>query len=169
MNAFLAPLLRNPLFVPAALLAMSIAVLGSAYSFQYFGGLQPCKLCLYQRWPWWIAGGLAILALLLIRNRPARIALSALGALAVLAGAGIAIYHTGVEQKWWAGPTSCSGAATPQTLEALRAQIFAAQVIRCDEIPWSLFGISMAGYNALLSLATGFGLLWALRQGGKET
>ncbi len=159
----------SPLSAPLGLLAMSIAMLGGAYGFQYLGGLQPCPLCLYQRWPWWIAGGLAILALLFARQLRFRRALSTLGALAVLAGAGIALYHAGIEQLWWAGPTSCTGAATPQTLEALRAQIFATPVIRCDDIPWSLFGISMAGYNALASFATGGGALWlSQRSAGKN-
>ncbi|NKB60304.1 MAG: disulfide bond formation protein B [Alphaproteobacteria bacterium] len=157
-------MIDRPITIPLGLLLISIAVLGSAYAFQHIGGLQPCTLCLYQRWPWWVAGGLSVLALTLIRERRFTRALSALGALSVLIGMGIAVYHAGVEQHWWAGPTACSGAAAPKTLEALRAQIFAAPVVRCDDIPWSLFGISMAGYNALISLATGLAILWLLRR-----
>jgi disulfide bond formation protein DsbB len=161
-------MIDRPFFTPLALLLMSAAILGGANAFQHIGGLQPCTLCLYQRWPWWIAGGLALLALLLRRERRICRALSALGAVAVLVGAGIAFYHTGVEQHWWAGPTACSAtAATPQTLEALRAQIFAAPVVRCDEIPWSLFGISMAGYNVLISLGTGLGVLVLLKRNAR--
>ncbi len=158
-------MIDRPLTIPLILLLASVATLGGAYAFQYIGGLQPCTLCLYQRWPWWIAGGFAIAALLMIRDRRATRALAGFGALAVLAGMGIAIYHAGVEQHWWAGPSACSGtAAAPQTLDALRAQILAAPVVRCDDIPWSLFGISMAGYNALISLATGFGIFSLLRR-----
>lgn len=158
-------MIDRPLFIPFGLLAVCIAVLGGAYAFQYLGGLQPCTLCLYQRWPWWIAGGIAVGVLLVVRNRQIARALLALGALTLFAGMGIAVYHVGVEQHWWAGPTACSGiAAAPQTLEALRAQIFAAPIVRCDDIPWSLFGISMAGYNALISLVTGFFVLSLLRR-----
>ena len=158
-------MIDRPYAIPFGLLLMSAAILGSAYAFQHVGGLQPCTLCLYQRWPWWIAGSLALLALFLVRERRMSRALAALGALAVLVGAGIAIYHTGIEQHWWTGPTACSGtAAAPQTLEALRAQVLAAPVVRCDDIPWSLFGISMAGYNALISLATGLAALALLRR-----
>jgi len=146
------------------LLIMAIGTLGGAYAFQYIGGLQPCTLCLYQRWPWWIAGGLAILALVLARNPQMRGMALGLGTLAVWAGAGVAIYHFGVEQHWWAGPSACTGSDTPATLEALRAQIFAAPVVRCDDIPWALFGISMAGYNALIALATGAGVVVLLRR-----
>jgi disulfide bond formation protein DsbB len=163
-------MIDRPFTTPLGLLLMSAAILGSVYSFQYIGGLQPCTLCLYQRWPWWIASALAILALLLIRERNVTQFLSGLGALVILAGTGIALYHVGVEQHWWAGPTACSGTAgSAQTLEALRAQIFAAPVVRCDEIPWSLFGISMAGYNVLVSLATGIGILCLLRRNRRMT
>ena len=161
-------MIDRPLFIPLVLLAISAAILGGAYSFQYLGGLHPCTLCLYQRWPWWIAGGLAILAMLYVRNRDLARIFSALGALAVLVGMGVAVYHVGVEQQWWAGPTACSGTAdAPKTLEALRAQIMAAPIVRCDEIPWSLFGISMAGYNALISLATGIFVLSLLRRNSR--
>jgi len=153
---------RDLRLVSLGLLALSAVTLGIVHAAQYLGGLQPCPLCLYQRWPWWIAGGLAVLAL---RPGLSRAALAAAG-LAVWVGGGIAAYHVGIEQQWWAGPASCSGLATPDSLEALRAQIFAAPVILCDEIAWSLFGVSMAGYNALLSLATGAGLFWLLRGKG---
>lgn len=158
-------MIDRPYFIPLGLLAMSIAILGGAYAFQYLGGLQPCTLCLYQRWPWWLAGGFAIVGLLLVRERRMVRALSLIGALAVWVGMGIAIYHVGVEQHWWTGPTACSATlTTPKTVEELRAQIFAAPVVRCDDIPWSLFGISMAGYNALISFATGLAVLALLRR-----
>lgn len=161
-------MIDRPYAIPFGLLVMSAAILGGAYAFQYLGGLQPCTLCLYQRWPWWIAGGLALLALFLFRERRISRALSTLGAFAILIGSGIAAYHVGVEQQWWTGPTACSGtAAAPQTLEALRAQVLGAPVVRCDDIPWSLFGISMAGYNVLISLATGLAVLTLLRRNAR--
>jgi disulfide bond formation protein DsbB len=156
-------MIRNPKFVPIGLAVLSAVTLASVYASQYWGGLQPCPLCLYQRWPWWIALALAVLAFWPAFRR----VILVLAGLIVWAGAGIALYHVGIEQQWWAGPTSCSGAATPGSLDALRAQIFAAPIIRCDDIAWSLFGISMAGYNALVSLATGAGVIWLTRR--KET
>ncbi|MEX2616917.1 MAG: disulfide bond formation protein B [Alphaproteobacteria bacterium] len=155
--------LQNPYLAPILLLVMSAGTLGGAYAFQYWGGLQPCALCLYQRWPWWIAGALAIVAIVAVRDRRLHAAALSLATLAVWVGAGIAVYHVGVEQRWWEGPSACSGAATPATLEELRAMVLAAPVVRCDDVAWSLFGISMAGYNALLSLATGGGVVWLLR------
>lgn len=151
--------------VSVGLLALSAATLGIVYAAQYLGGLQPCPLCLYQRWPWWIAGGLAVLSL-----RPGfRRGALTLAGLAAWVGAGIAGYHAGIEQQWWTGPTACAGAATTDSLDALRALIFAAPIVRCDEIAWSLFGVSMAGYNALLSVATGAGVFWLLRRkGGRD-
>jgi disulfide bond formation protein DsbB len=139
--------------------AGSAATLGAGFFFQHVIGLVPCELCIWQRWPHVAAVVLGGLALALGR----RLAL-ALAAAALVAGAGIAAYHVGVEQHWWQGPTTCGapdfGTLTPQQmLEALRA----APIVRCDEIPWSLFGISMAGYNALLSagLAGLFALAYA--------
>lgn len=156
--------LQNRQLPALLLLVMATGTLGGAYAFQYWGGLQPCTLCLYQRWPWWIAGGLGILALVLARDPRLRGMLLSLGTLAVWAGAGVAIYHVGVEQQWWAGPTACSGSLDATSVEELRAQIFAAPVVRCGDIPWALFGISMAGYNALISLATGAGVVMLLRR-----
>ena len=140
------------------------SVLGSAYGFQYLGGLQPCALCLYQRWPWWIALGFGLVAVLLRDNPGIQKAVVALASLAILAGAGVAGFHVGVEQQWWPGLASCGGVSDmPMTVEALKQQIMNAPVVRCDEVARSLMGISMAGYNMLLSLALGLGglvLLW---------
>ena len=148
---------------PLLLLLASIAVLGSALASQYFGGLQPCVLCIYQRIPYaaviLIAG-----AALFLPEWPRAIAI-ALAGLALLTGSGIAVFHVGVEQHWWQGTAECGGAdAAADSLEALRAQVLAAPTVRCDEVPWSLFGISMAGYNALISFGLGIASLYAARQ-----
>ena len=143
-------------------------VLAVAYAFQYLGGVQPCVLCLYQRWPWWIAVGLGCLVVLL-RGRPGvALGVAATSSLAILSGAGLAGFHVGVEQHWWEGLTSCGGAVgMPTSVEALRQQIMSSLVVRCDEVAWSLFGISMAGYNFLISLVFGAGglcVLWRHRE-----
>jgi len=93
----------------------------------------------------------------------------ALASLAILAGAVVAGFHVGVEQQWWPGLASCGGVSEmPMTVEALKQQIMNAPVVRCDEVAWSLMGISMAGYNTLLSLALGLGGLVLLRRRGTD-
>ena len=89
------------------LICASIVALASTYAFQFLGGLQPCALCLYQRIPWWVALGLGALSLRLYATVWMRNLMVWSGAAAVLAGAGIAGYHAGVEYKWWAGPATC--------------------------------------------------------------
>lgn len=136
------------------LFAVSMAVLLGAYGFQYIGGLPPCRLCLYQRAPYGLAMALAACGVAWPRHARLLFGLIALGfALNTLLG----VHHAGVEWKWWAGPDSCSdivgGAAT---LEAMMEKLMAAPVVRCDEAPWTLAGLSLAGYNALIS----FGLMW---------
>jgi disulfide bond formation protein DsbB len=141
-----------PRALPALLLAAPLAALAAALLFQYVGGLPPCQLCHWQRWAHIAAAVLVLPAVV----RPAgvvRHASLAAAALAFLAGTGIALFHVGVEQHWWAGLASCTGAAGATTLEELRAQIMAAPVVRCDDVRWALLGLSMAAWNGLLSLA----------------
>ena len=130
----------------------SLALLLGAFGFQYIGGLAPCHLCLLQRWPHAVAVALGLLILAAPRRW-----LAGLAALTVLVGAGIAVYHVGVERAWWAGPVACT-APEPgaQSSGELLDQILATPVVLCDQVAWSLWGISMAGWNAILSL----GLVW---------
>jgi disulfide bond formation protein DsbB len=127
--------------------AGSAALLLGAFAFQYIGGLAPCHLCLLQRWP----HALAVLYALVFLALPRRI-LAVLGGLAVAVGAGIALYHAGVELAWWPGPTSCT-APDAGALSAgdLMSQILETPIVLCDQIAWSLWGVSMAGWNAILS------------------
>jgi len=130
----------------------SAALLGGAYYFQYVVGLAPCDLCLLQRYPHMVAivAGLLAAALLGLRRLPMYLALIAIMALFVTAGIGV--YHVGVEQHWWQGPQECSGRIPPGlSAEALKKYLFSAKMIRCDEAAWSMWGISMAGWNAILS------------------
>lgn len=148
---------------PVLILAASIIVLGSAMASEYWGGLTPCQLCIWQRWPYVATIALSVLALTLFRRAGARRVLIGLCAIAFAIGGGIAVYHAGVELGWFPGPTSCSGDATmaAQTIEDLRRLLLAQPVVRCDEIQWSLFGISMAGYNAIISLTLAAACLYA--------
>ena len=148
-------LLRHPSRLPALAIAISLVALGSAFASEYFGGLKPCVLCIYQRWAYAgaIAGG--VLGLLLL-GKPLLLRLSvALSGLAFLAGAGIAAFHTGVERKWWEGTAACHAPKidADASIDEMKALLLNQDFVPCDKIPWSLFGASMANYNVLFSLA----------------
>lgn len=130
----------------------SAGVLGAALVFQYGFGYQPCVLCIWQRWPYVGVLVFTLLTLLFRRWPGVGDALLIASGLALLANAGIAGYHVGVEQHWWAGTSGCGVPGAATSLDQLRAQVMAAPIVRCDDIPWSLFGVSMAGYNVLVSL-----------------
>jgi disulfide bond formation protein DsbB len=135
------------------ILLCSAAALAAALISEYGFGLQPCQLCLYQRVPYCLAAAVAIIALRTGAKWDR--ALLGLCALLFIGNSGLALFHAGVEQHWWAGPASCSsgGAGGAQTIEELMAQLNKpVKLPSCDQIAWSLFGISMAGYNVLVSL-----------------
>ncbi len=133
----------------------SVFALGTAYGSQYFGGLAPCILCLYQRVPYAVVIVLGVIALVLKAGGRESMAtkIVPLAGVAFLVGAGIAGFHVGVEQHWWQGTTECVGSTGATTLQGLEAQILSTPVTLCNEIAWSLFGVSMAGYNLFASLA----------------
>lgn len=148
---------------PGVVMLASIAVLGTALVSQFWGGLQPCDLCIYQRWPYVATIVLGAAGLFLAGIPARRIVLILCGAVFLVGGA-IAAYHVGVEQHWVQGPAACSGGGEATTIEDLRRQLLATPIVRCDEIAWSMFGISMAGYNVIASvLLAGFALVAAFR------
>ena len=154
-----------PWRAPLLIAAISAAAVGIAVASEKWGGLQPCVLCIWQRWAHGAVIALALLAAGAagLAGRRAAATLTLLAGLAACVGAGIALYHVGVEQQWWPGTSGCgAGALTGATVQDLRAQIEAAPIIRCSDVAWSLFGISMAGYNAIVSAALG---LFALAAG----
>ncbi len=133
----------------------SAALLLGAWGFQYIGGFAPCKMCIWQRYPHGAAIVLGVLAFAFPGIRP----LPLLGALAAATTASVGFYHAGVEQGWWEGPSTCtSGDIGGLSAEELMNQIMSAPLARCDEIPWEMFGISMAGWNGLIS--AGLVLVW---------
>ncbi len=133
----------------------SAALLLGAWGFQHIGGLAPCKMCIWQRYPHVAAVVIGALALMLPKLNP----LPLIGALAAMITAGIGFFHAGVEQGWWEGPSTCtSGDIGGLSAEELMNQIMAAPLVRCDEIPWDMFGLSMAGWNAAISAV--LVLLW---------
>ncbi|MBC7507102.1 MAG: disulfide bond formation protein B [Sandarakinorhabdus sp.] len=150
--------MRSDRLATALLLVSPAALLGGALAFQFLGGINPCEMCLWQRWALVTALGLALLGWALGHSR----FVLRLAALAVLAGAGIAIFHVGVEQHWWQGITSCAAAPITGSTAEVMGQIMAQPLVRCDAIAWSLFGISMAGWNALVSSVIGGLALWQL-------
>lgn len=145
--------LSRPTFIILAGLGSAAMMLG-ALGFQYIGEMPPCKLCYWQRYPHIAAIVIALIALAI----PGRL-WPLLGALAALTTAGIGIYHTGVERKFWEGPASCSSASMEGLgVDALLDQIRNTPVVRCDEVAWEMLGLSMPSWNALASLA--LALVW---------
>jgi len=139
---------RLALAVPALLLA-------GAYLSEYGFGLYPCELCWWQRYAHFAALALAVLSFL----APPRKAWVALAALAVLASGLIGAWHAGIEYHWWEGLTTCSRTFGSGSGDAL-TNLLNAPLIRCDQAQWRLFGISLAGFNALFSLGGAALILW---------
>ena len=131
--------------VPAALLA-------GAFGSEIFGGLYPCEMCYWQRWP----HGAAIVFAALAFTGPAAssrsLNLTLLAALAIAISGAIGAYHAGVEAKIFEGFTTCTALSTGGSPADLLKQITEAPLVRCDQVQWSLLGISMAGWNAIISL-----------------
>ena len=130
----------------ARLLAFLVpaGLLGGALGSQYLGGLHPCEMCYWQRWPHAAAIVLAGAAFVL----PARARLlTALAALAIAISGAIGVFHAGVELGWWEGLTQCTAGGSLSLDELMNVPL-----VRCDEVQWSWLGISMAGWNAILSL-----------------
>jgi len=139
--------------------AVPAALLGGAYIGQYFFHLIPCEMCWWQRYAHFAALGLAVLGLL----RPSAKLLTSLAGLAILVGGLIGLYHAGVEYGWWAGITACTSEI--KLGDDPLAAIMAAPMIRCDQVQWSLFGISLAGFNFLISVPAAL-LVFALQRRG---
>ena len=137
--------------------AGSLALLLGALAFQYLGALAPCPMCIWQRWPH-LAAVLIALAAVTVAWRLRR-PLAVAGAAAMAVGAGLGAWHAGVERGWWPGPAGCQGVdPSGLTPDELLTRLAQTPLVRCDEIVWQFLGISMAGWNAILSL--GLALLW---------
>jgi disulfide bond formation protein DsbB len=150
-------------------LLFSVGALGAAYIAQYGFGLQPCNLCLYQRVPYAVAIVIALAALALPLPASLRIwALTAMGVV-FLAGAAIAFYHVGVEQHWWVSAVSCgSSIESGLSVEQLRERLLATPPQSCDQVTWSLFGLSMASYNVVYSLGLSAACFAVALRGGNR-
>ena len=154
---------------PVAAAAIAIAAVGAATIlgarfFQYGLGLKPCPLCLEQRYAYYFAIPLAAMVALGDQVGASRkVLLAALIAIALgmLWNAGLGVYHSGVEWKWWAGPQECSGALEGLGSAGLANRLESFNVVRCDDAAWRFLGLSLAGYNALISVALAAIAAWA--------
>ena len=153
----------HPRVVPALIVAVSLGALAAALASQYWGDLQPCVLCIYQRYAYLGAAAFGLLGLIAGPRTGARRAAVALAGLAFLTGAAIAAFHVGVEQQWWRGTAGCHAPAFDPnaSIAELRKQLLETRFVPCDAVPWSLFGVSMAGYNVLASLGLALASFWA--------
>jgi disulfide bond formation protein DsbB len=134
-----------------AILFVATATIAAAWAFQIIGGYVPCPLCLEQRWSYYATIPIAFF-LLWTSSREAILRAGLLViALIMLAGAVLAVYHAGIEWRWWQGPQACSGGAG---LTGTLPDLSNLRVIRCDQAALRILGLSLAGWNALISLLT---------------
>ena len=151
----------NPLGLAKALaLLVPAALLGGAYAFQYWERLVPCEMCWWQRYPHMAALAFALAALLAGRLPDRGRSLVWLAALAIAVSGGLGVYHAGVELHFWQGLTQCSQTAGGASGGDLLNSLMDTPLVRCDEVQWSWLGISMAGWNAILSLTGALVILW---------
>jgi disulfide bond formation protein DsbB len=145
----------------ARLLALLLpsGLLGGALFSQYVGGLYPCEMCYWQRWPHAAAILLAIGAYLTASNPPRSRILVMLAALAVAISGAIGVFHAGVEMGWWEGITQCTATGATSLQDIMKVPL-----VRCDQVQWEFLGISMAGWNAILSLTGAAGVIALARR-----
>ena len=138
------------LLVPALLLA-------GAYGAQFWGGLVPCEMCWWQRYPHFAALALALLAVAVLPRL-----LTLLAALAILASGLVGIFHAGVEYHWWKGPARCTAGTLGGSHADMLREIMATPAVSCDRPQWALWHVSLAGWNALFSCASAAVILWLI-------
>lgn len=140
---------RNLIFLAGLGSAVLLLV---AFGFQHLGGILPCAMCLWQRWPHAAAVALGALGAVLPQAR-----IAAVGGILMLGNAGLAHYHTGVERNWWKGPQSCAAGAAQDLGNLSGSDLLdtttGPAVILCDKVAWQMLGLSMASWNGLACLA----------------
>lgn len=136
-----------------SLTLICVGVLGMGYILEHYVGVYPCQLCLYERDVFMVAGGLSLLSFLFLPPRFQYYALVALGFI-FLGGAFLAAYHVAIQHHWVDLPAFCASNdfSAIESVEELKNQLLKTPFVRCDQVTWSLFGLSLAFYNALLSL-----------------
>jgi disulfide bond formation protein DsbB len=172
MAATVIGLIRTERVAAASVLiaVVAVATIFGAWFFEYALGLNPCPLCLEQRIPYHVVIPLAVLVAIAAAVRAPRKLLVAglfIIMLAMLFGAVLGIYHAGIEWKLWEGPQDCSGPVGDLgSADNLLERMQDARVIRCDEAPWRFLGLSLAGYNVIISLGLVAVAIWGLRRRG---
>jgi disulfide bond formation protein DsbB len=164
----------NPALTAAlAITAIAAATLAGAWFFQLVLGIVPCPLCLEQRYAYYLVVPLgALIAMAAARDAPraAVIAGLAILAAATLGNAGLATYHAGVEWGLWKGPTECTGpVGNLGSASNLLARLDSVKVVRCDEVQWRFLGLSLAGYNVLISLSMAAIAAWGIAGSSRRT
>lgn len=144
-------------------LALAFFAISAAWIFELVFGYVPCKLCLWQRWPYYLGIPLIVLALLSMNDGRLGLArgLAGLVALTFAVSLGLGVYHAGVEWKFWAGPADCGGRifSGPPSVQDFAKSLESARVVSCTDAPWRLLWLSFAGWNALISaVLTAFAL-----------
>jgi disulfide bond formation protein DsbB len=164
----------NPALMAAlAITVIAAATLAGAWFLQLVEGIQPCPLCLEQRYAYYLAVPLAVLtALAAARHAPRAVLYAGLGilALATLGNAGLGAYHAGVEWQFWQGPTDCTGpVGNLGSAGNLLERLDTVKVVRCDEVQWRFLGLSLAGYNVLISLLMAAIAAWGIAGTGRKS
>src|SRR5271163_1297079 len=144
---------RAPATIALILGLAAFALIAGALGFQYLDRLPPCEMCMWQRYPHIAAGIVGVGGFLLLRAKllpvSAAAGIAIVTALLIAVSGVIGVYHAGVEWHFWPGPQSCTGSA----FHASGTLDLNAPVVMCDHAAWRLFGLSLAGYNAILSFA----------------
>lgn len=155
MKAFLKNTLSNPVYVCGGIFLLSAGALVFALSMQHLAGLQPCDLCLWQRVPFVITAVLGLAGIIAAAKHD-RLKISSftvfLSSLTFFVGGGLGFYHAGVEQHWWRSFLSGCRVTLPDSSESILEFIQNAKAVPCDNVPWAFMGLSMAGWNAIMSL-----------------
>ncbi len=160
-------------FSSGLFLLLGLATIATAWGFQLIGGYVPCKLCLEQRVPYYVALPLVLLAVIaVISARGSRIAraLLFLAAVAMIYGAGLGVYQAGAEWGFWPGPADCGGGvAAPTDAKNLLGALKQTRVVSCTEASWRMMGLSFAGWNAVASAGLALIGLWGALSGSRRT
>jgi disulfide bond formation protein DsbB len=159
---------RPDLAAAGAILVVGLAAIVAAWAFQLIGGYVPCMLCLQERIPYYVGLPLALIAFgAAYAGASAGIVrlFLLLAGLAFLVNVGLGVYHAGAEWAWWPGPSTCGAAPTPASGDLLD-QLDNIRIVSCTEASWRLFGLSFAGWNAVISLVIVLVALWGASRPG---